>query len=289
MTILRAGKVVADLDADGRVDQNQLIRWMVGELVPAPERARHPDRTAPPVVQLEGISGALPGGRRLESISLQVRAGEVMGIAGVEGNGQSELAAALTGSWLPPQGRVILKGRPIGGYSAADRTRMVADIPDDHELATSDQLTVWENLGLTVMMWSDAPTPAVRRRLRQQAAKAVQEFNIRTPSIEQRVGYLSGGNRRRVVVARELGKKPLLSVLSDPTKGLDVRSVEQFKKWVRDLADQGTAVVYIGSDLDELIQISDRVAVLHLGRVTGVLDAAHATVERIGRLMLTGA
>jgi general nucleoside transport system ATP-binding protein len=161
-------------------------------------------------------------------------------------------------------------------------------VPDDHALATCDELSVWENIALSRMAWLEARTPRNRRRLRQFARARVTEFDIRTPSINTPVGRLSGGNRRRVVLARELSKRPALAVLCFATKGLDVRSAEQVKQWTRRIAAEGAAVVYIASDLEELFEVSDRVAVLARGRLTGILTAAEATTQRVGSLMLVG-
>jgi ABC-type uncharacterized transport system ATPase subunit len=136
------------------------------------------------------------------------------------------------------------------------------------------------------MAWSSAPTPRMKRRLRTDARAAVTEFDIRTPSVEAFVSQLSGGNRRRVVLARELRKKPRVVVESFATKGLDVRSQEQVKQWTRQLAREGAAVIYIASDLEEILDVSDRIAVMARGRITGIVDAANADVQRIGELML---
>jgi simple sugar transport system ATP-binding protein len=212
-----------------------------------------------------------------------------MGVAGVEGNGQSELAAALTGAWTPRVGTVEVNGRRLQEYGPGERARLVADVPDDHLLATVDDLPIWANLGLTQMAWHRAPTPRTKRRIRHEARRLVATFDIRTPSIDALVGQLSGGNRRRVVIARELSKRPAVLVASFATKGLDVRSIEQVKQWTRELARQGAAVVYIASDLEEVIDVSDRIAVIARGRITGVLESTEADLQRIGALMLVSA
>ena len=258
---------------------------MVGEIeLRAIGRAR-PD-AGEEVLRVTGVGGRLEGDRALANVNLDVRAGEVLGIAGVEGDGQRELAAALTGAWLPEHGKVELLGRDLAGYSSAERARMVADVPDDQLLGTVQEISVWENIGLSQLSWHRGPTPAHKGRLRKRCRELIDEFGIRTPSPAARVAQLSGGNRRRVVLARELSKQPVLAVLAFATKGLDVRSVEQLKEWTRRLAEAGTAVVYISADLDEVLAVSDRIAVLAHGEIRGVLDADEADVHKIGRLML---
>ena len=287
VTILRAGQVVGKPRQDSaELSEEAVIRMMVGEVRFLDPRVA----TAPgaEVVRVTGLCGHFEGERSLENVTLSVRAGEVLGIAGVEGDGQRELAAALTGAWVPERGTVAVKGRPLADYSPAERARMIADVPDDQLLGTVNEISVWENIGLTQLAWHARPMPAENRRLRRLAADLVREFGIRTASVRAPVAQLSGGNRRRVVLARELSKEPLLAVLAFATKGLDVRSVEQLKGWTRRLAEAGTAVVYISADLDEVLAISDRIAVLAHGEIRGVLDAGEADVQRIGRLMLGG-
>ena len=158
-------------------------------------------------------------------------------------------------------------------------------MPDDHFLATCGELSVWENLALATFAWQEAPTPGRKARQRRAAGELVEEFDIRTDGIGAPVRALSGGNRRRVILARELRKHPVLLVATYPTRGLDVRSAEQVRAWVRRLAAAGGAVVYMSTELEEIIEVSDRVAVMVRGRITGVLSEA-ITIGGIGNLML---
>jgi ABC-type uncharacterized transport system ATPase subunit len=285
VTILRAGNVVGDARKPSKELSKQAVtQMMVGE-VDFAQAPRDGVGMGDVVVKVTDLSGQL-GSKRLESINLSVRAGEVLGIAGVEGDGQRELAAALTGAWKPETGTVELEGRNLSDYAAADRTRMIADVPDDQLLGTIAEISVWENIGLTRLAWQESPTPWRCQEIRAVAKQQVKEFGIRTASLNSPVGLLSGGNRRRVVIARELSKQPTLAVLTFATKGLDVRSVAQVQEWTRKLASGGTAVIYISADLEEVLTISDRIAVLAHGEIRGILDAEEATVERIGHLML---
>jgi ABC-type uncharacterized transport system ATPase subunit len=227
-----------------------------------------------------------PHAHPLKGLSLELRAGEVLGIAGVEGNGQRELAMALVGAWRPEEGSVLLEGRDISDYPAAERSRLVADIPDDDGIAVVAHLPIWQNIALAELAWRKGPTPRGRAHHRRRAEQLVEEFGVQTPDVETPIGRLSGGNRRRVVLARELSKQPAVVVAGYATKGLDVRSQEQIKQWIGRLAADGAAVVYIASELEELLDVADRIAVLARGRITGEMPAAGADVEEIGRLML---
>jgi len=297
-TVLREGQVVGRLEADHRVDEAELVRLIVGDDAPHPsvsataDGARGPAPHAPAggdasdvFVDVRQVSGAPLWGRALHDLDLTIRRGEVLGIAGVEGNGQRELSALLAGSWVPASGTVLLDGTPLSDYPPPRRSELVGDVPDDHFLATCGELSVWENLALGTFAWQEAPTPGRKARQRRAAGELVEEFDIRTDGIGAPVRQLSGGNRRRVILARELRKHPLLLVATYPTRGLDVRSAEQVRAWVRRLADQGSSVVYMSTELEEIIEVSDRVAVMVRGRITGVLSEA-ITIGGIGNLML---
>jgi simple sugar transport system ATP-binding protein len=288
VTVLRAGKVVDTprLDAS-ELTEERLIGMMVGELSVITRDVRIDKLAiAGEVLRVVDLGGRMEGGRALEGITLTVQAGEILGVAGVEGHGQRELAAALIGVWAPERGVVEVAGQRLDTYATATRARMIADVPDDQQLGTVNEISVWENLAMTEFAWHRMPTPRQKRRLRNEAAERVREFDIRTASIEAPVAQLSGGNRRRVLLARELSKTPVLAVLAFATKGLDIRSVEQVKAWTRSLAAAGAGVVYISADLGEVLSISDRIAVLALGELRGILDADEANEHRIGRLML---
>ena len=312
-TVLREGRVVGRLEPGHRVDEAELVRLIVGDDAPHPSVAGAPvsgpgapdvpgggplpdppardrDRdlgrqAGATLVEVRGVSGAPLWGRALHDVDLTIRRGEVLGIAGVEGNGQRELSALLTGSWRPDAGTVVLDGKPLGNYPPPERSELVGDVPDDHFLATCGELSVWENIALGTFAWQEAPTPRHKVRQRRSATELVAEFDIRTDGIGAPVRQLSGGNRRRVILARELRKHPLLLVATYPTRGLDVRSAEQVRYWVRRLTDQGSSVVYMSTELEEIIEVSDRVAVMVRGRITGVLTEG-ITIGRIGNLML---
>jgi len=299
-TVLREGQVVGRLEPGHHVDEADLVRLIVGDDAPHPSVAGitdggHGSAPHPPapgdegdvLVDVREVSGAPLWGRALHDLDLRIHRGEVLGIAGVEGNGQRELSALLTGSWSPASGTVLLDGTPLADYPPPRRSELVGDVPDDHFLATCGELSVWENLALGTFAWQEAPTPGRKARQRRAAGELVEEFDIRTDGVGAPVRQLSGGNRRRVILARELRKHPVLLVATYPTRGLDVRSAEQVRSWVRRLTDQGSSVVYMSTELEEIIEVSDRVAVMVRGRVTGVLTEG-ITIGAIGNLMLQG-
>lgn len=284
LTVLRGGKVVGRADRPSDLSERELVRMLVGEVS---IYERDPRPAGDVVLEVSGVTGFPPtGGHELRGVELAVRRGEVLGVAGVEGNGQRELAAALVGAYKPETGSVRLEGVEIADIAASKRSQLVADIPDDEAVAVIQTMSVWQNIAMAHLAWRDAPTPWARTKHRKRAAQLVQEFGIRTRDVETPVGWLSGGNRRRVVLARELSKQPQLVVASYATKGLDVRSQEHVKEWMGKLAAAGAAVVYIGSELEEIFAVSDRIAVLARGRITGVLDAAKCDADEVGRLML---
>jgi simple sugar transport system ATP-binding protein len=283
LTVLRGGRVVGASTDPSQMSENELINMLVGEIASYSRRAR---TVGERVLQARGLAGSPAHGHRLNGLDLDVRAGEVLGIAGVEGNGQRELTSALVGAWQPEIGSVELDGRSIFEYTGRERAKLIADIPDDDGVAVLSHAPIWQNLALADLSWEKSPSPRQRKRQRGAAAQLVEQFEIKTESVDTLVGRLSGGNRRRVVLAREFTKNPRLVVASYATKGLDVRSVAMVKDWISRLAAQGAAVVYVASELEELHDISDRIAVMARGRVTGILPAASADSAEIGRLML---
>jgi ABC-type uncharacterized transport system ATPase subunit len=284
-TVLRHGRVVGRADNPRALSQRELVTMMVGE-ADLLGFAKRSAAGGDVLLEARGLEGAPPDGRPLRQLDMEVRAGEVLGIAGVEGNGQRELAAALVGGWEPDSGTVTLRGVPLRDYPRYELSRLVGDIPDDEELALVLDLSVWENVALDEFAWQQAPTPRNRARAKDVAARRVAEFEIKTRSVNTPLAQLSGGNRRRVMLARELAKKPLVLVASYPIKGLDVRAAEQVKAWIARAAEGGSAVVYVASELEELVEVADRIVVMARGRVTGVLRAHEAELAELGRLML---
>jgi simple sugar transport system ATP-binding protein len=225
-------------------------------------------------------------------MSFQVRAGEILGIAGVQGNGQTELCEALMGLRPIAGGSITLNGRDLTHATPRQRLRAgVAYVPEDRtEDGLVGQFSVAENLILD--MYDRPPfasginlhLPAIAKN----AEERIAEFDVRTPSAALPAGSLSGGNQQKVILARELGREHKLLIASQPTRGLDVGSIEFVHRRIVEQRDGGDAVLIVSSELDEIYALSDRIAVMYEGKITGFRDPDVPAAE-LGRLMAGGA
>jgi simple sugar transport system ATP-binding protein len=288
VTVLRGGKVVASLDAAG-VGAGELATLMVGRSV-ARGRARsgRPQGNVRLSVRDLRVRGER-GETRLDGVGFDVRGGEILGVAGVAGNGQAELSQVLTGLRAPDGGRVRLDGEEVAGAGVRDLfARGVVHIPEDrNEMGVVGAMRVAENLVLR--RHRERPFSKGRlldwREVGRHADGAIRDYQIATPSRDAVTRQLSGGNVQKVILARELGGEPALVVASHPSYGLDVAATELTHALLRQQRDRGAAVLLISEDLDELLQLADRVLVLFRGQVTGVVDAETAGREDLGLLM----
>lgn len=301
ITVLRDGAVVARFRR-GEAGPEELARAMVGKPMAIPQRLGLV-ADGPPLLRVEDVwVEGRRGVHALRGATLHVRPGEVLGIAGVAGNGQSELAQVLTGLLRPERGIVRLSAE--GSEDEADgvdlasatpreaRAAGVAYIPEDrrHE-GTVGNLTVLENLVLRQVRDPEFARGVVIdwREVEAFAKGAMERFDIRAPSLRTPARLLSGGNVQKIVLARELSGEPRLVVASHPTYGLDVGSTAMTHEVLLAQSARGAAVVLISEDLDELLRISDRIAVLYQGRVVGECPAADAAtpegLQRIGMWM----
>jgi simple sugar transport system ATP-binding protein len=279
VTVLRGGRTVLEAPRS-EVDAERLAVAMVGRSPAAPPARAAPAAEHPVVARLRALSVETRDGRdRLDGVDVEVRAGEIVGVAGVEGNGQRELALVLSGRRRPDRGEVMLP-EDIA-FIPQDRRREGLVVP----------FSVAENLALG--MHDDA---SVRRgpllrwpRIRDRARSAIEEFSIRVPGPRTAVAALSGGNQQRVVVARELSGRPRLIVAENPTRGLDVAGAAFVHRTLRERAsgERAAGVVVISTDLDEILALADRVAVLVRGRLVPVPDAERSRLG-IGARMLEG-
>jgi ABC-type uncharacterized transport system ATPase subunit len=287
-TVLRGGHRVGTVDA-GNATKATLARMMVGRDVVF--RVQRPRTTlGPPVLEVDGLELTEPGGRRLlHGISFGIRAGEILGVAGVEGNGQSELFDVLTGMRRPTAGRIEIDGRDGTRSSPVQFVRSGgAAVPADrHRAAVALDLSVMENL----MMRQFREPRFLRRGLLRRQAMAehcqalLSDYDVRGAGIETPMRQLSGGNQQKAVLARELSRGPRLLVAAQPTRGLDVGAIEQVYARLFDQKRAGGATLLISSELDEVLSLSDRVAVMAGGRFLAVLDAAETDMESLGLLM----
>ncbi|MCZ4550791.1 ABC transporter ATP-binding protein [Gordonia rubripertincta] len=291
-TVLRSGAVVGG----GRLSQtplSTLLELMLGGAQPIDRGHAPPPRPASDAacLTLEGINlTRADGSIALSEVSLSVRPGEIVGIAGVEGNGQSELAAILAGSIGVDSGAVHLDGADITGLTPAQRTAMgVGVVPEDrHAEGVIPELSIAENMALARLHAYRRWGLLNRRTMNADAMNAISEYSIRADGSDTSVGSLSGGNQQKVVLARELSIPGLrVVVAAQPTRGLDVGAVSFVLERLRETAAAGAAVLVISSEVDELLALCSRIVVAYRGTLQGSVDAGSTTAATtIGELMM---
>ena len=288
ITVLRRGAVAGETTPKV-ASQTQLAEMMVGREVQltVTRSAAHAGQAILEVEGLNVLDNA--SATAVKDVTFEVRAGEILAVAGVQGNGQTELVEALTGLRPIDSGTVRLDGKDLHGLSPREISDAgVAHIPEDRSRdGMVKDMTVAENYILN--SYHRAPYSNGGRLNRvgiaEKTAQAVKDFDIRTPSIETKIGSLSGGNQQKVIVAREFGRDVRLVVAAQPTRGLDVGSIEYIHRRIVEQRDAGAAVLIVSTELDEVLALGDRVAVMYEGRIVKILDAKDATRERVGLLM----
>lgn len=277
-TVLRRGRTngsgrIAETDADA------LVERIVGRSVNTHQRIGKPRSAGANRLRLHGIGvSPSPGSPGLHGIDLALAAGEVVGVAGVEGNGQSELFEVLAGQRHPDHGEVITASTVDG----------VALVPQDrHHEGLSLDLPVSQNLLYPRIMRGDFRRFGLldHAAIESRASTMIAESDIRTQSVSSPVRSLSGGNQQKIVLARAMDDGASMIVVYQPTRGLDVAAAEAVLARLAQAAEQGKAIVMISSNIDELIRVSDRIVVLNAGRITGEVSGASMSVEAIGPLM----
>ena len=289
VTIMRQGRSVTTVPTAGtRADD--LAGLMVGREVSLEATVKVADAAGPTVLQLAGVcaQGDL-GAEALRDVTLEVRAGEILGIAGVSGNGQRELAEVIAGLRPTVRGVVSIEGTrlPTGDPRAAIDLG-VAYVPEDRMgTGISPNLSIAENLILKSYRGKAMTSgPVLSSRKAIANAKVLMErFDVRAPGPRTLIRQLSGGNIQKVLLARELSSQPRVLVAASPTRGLDVGATQYVRRVLAETAASGVGVVMVSEDLDEIFELSDRIAVFYNGRVVGVLGAAEADRQRIGRMM----
>jgi ABC-type uncharacterized transport system ATPase subunit len=283
ITVMRRGKVVGQTKPSD-TSKAKLAEMMVGR--PVLFRLEKPRvDLGDPVLRLEDVRAG-----RVKGLSLEVRAGEILGVAGVEGNGQRDLAEAIMGLRSLDGGRVVLRGRDLAREDTRHiRNAGVAFVPEDrHGQGLILEMTVWENVALGRHDDEEFSGPLgvlFIRRIKRLAARLVRDFDVRARSIDVTARTLSGGNQQKLILARELETDPGLLLASQPTRGLDVGSIEFVWSEILDQKAEGRAVLLISADLDEIYALSDRIVTLYEGRITGEYPP-DAPADEVGRGML---
>ena len=287
-TVLRDGAVVGTVEVKD-TDKASLARMMVGR--PVVFRAARVDaEPGEAVLEVENLSLTGSGGQAvLDGITFEVRAGEVLGVAGVDGNGQTELVDVLTGMTRPTTGRILIGGTEVDRLTPAGFRRRSGGVitEDRHKTGLALDLSLRDNL-----IMRDYRDPPLSSRgllelasIRDHCVNLIRRFDVRTPSQTIRMSQLSGGNQQKSVLARELYAAPNLLVASQPTRGLDVGAMEFVYSTLLDRKRAGSALLLISTELDEILSLSDRIAVIANGRILRILAAEHADAETLGLLM----
>ena len=290
-TVMRAGKVVLSDAVTSELSDDQLVTAMVGDSVaPVHNTGELPDAALAPALRARGLKRAgIGGGSGLKGVDLDIAAGEILGVAGVAGNGQRELADILCGAVAPDVGTVSVEGRDLacgnpGRFRAAGVVNVAADplrefvVPG---LSVGEHAAVWEAAAAGRLSFD---IKGAGKRLQDEAAQA----NLPIAASERKLELLSGGNIQRVLLALAFSARAKALIVSYPTRGLDVRTTEVTRLLILQARDAGAAVLLVSEDLDELMAISDRIAVLAHGRIVGVLKAAGADRQLLGSLMTRG-
>jgi simple sugar transport system ATP-binding protein len=287
VTVLRRGRVEGSVLTSGTTERD-LAAMMVGRPMLGVSRTASDELNAAvePVLRITNLSALGSHGlRAVHDVSLEVRGGEILGVAGVSGNGQTELAQTIAGMRRPTSGSITVSGREIGGRTPTQvMAAGVGRIPEDRHAAVVPEMSVAYNLVLEHL--DDFRTHGLldETRVRRHAAELIERFSIKARP-DDVIRTLSGGNMQKVLLARVLSREPRFLVVSQPTRGLDVGATEYVRNTLLEQRARGAAILLISEDLDELIALADRLVVLYEGRIVGEVDAYEADPDRLGLLM----
>jgi simple sugar transport system ATP-binding protein len=295
VTVMRDGRVVGHRRT-AETSAAELARLMVGRdvLLRVVKPAAKPGA---PVLRVRDLSLKGADGRRLDGVSFEVRAGEIVGVAGVEGNGQTELIDTLAGlvDRRAVTGSIELGGEDVAALSARGRKeRGVAHVPEDRQ--RRGLLLDFDLAENAILGVDDRPPVAVgpgrswldREAIRKRAKKIVEAFDVRPPDLALPARSLSGGNQQKLILGRELELPPRLLLVAQPTRGVDIGGIEFIHRRLVELRDSGCAILLVSSELEEVTALADRLLVLRQGRIAGEVDPARASTEEIGLLMTGG-
>ena len=288
VTVMRRGEVVADVrTAD--TSREHLAELMVGRkvLLRVEKTPAEPGEAVLEANHLEYTDGF--GVRRVKDVSLHVRQGEIVGIAGVAGNGQSELMALLAGIEPPDAGTVTVNGRAVRGADAKDMRRAgLGHVPEDRQrmgLVTAFAANESSILGYHDDPAYNGPVMMDRREIVESCRRRMHEYDVRPPEPMLASGGFSGGNQQKIVVSREMSRDPDVLLVGQPTRGVDIGAIEFIHRRLIEMRDRGKAVLLVSVELDEIMSLSDRILVMFDGAVVGELPAAEATERTLGAMM----
>ncbi|HFI0143793.1 TPA: ABC transporter ATP-binding protein [Streptococcus suis] len=291
VTVIRRGKSIETVDVAGATNED-LAEWMVGRSVSfkTEKIASNPKEVILSIKDL--VVNENRGIPAVKGLNLDVRAGEVVGIAGIDGNGQSELIQAITGLRKVKSGSITIKGEEIVGKTPRKITEMqVSHVPEDrHRDGLVLQMSVAENIALQTYYKEPNSKNGILNynKINEKARQLMGEFDVRGASELVPSKALSGGNQQKAIIAREIDRNPDLLIVSQPTRGLDVGAIEYIRKRLIAERDKGKAVLVVSFELDEILDVSDRIAVIHDGTIHGIVDPATTNKQELGVLMAGG-
>lgn len=286
ITVIRKGKVVFRCNT-ADTNEKELATQMVGRSVETVV-SRHEHKEGRPMLELRNVRLL---GKAQGTVSLEVHAGEILGIAGVDGNGQQELEALIVGNQKLKEGTILVNGTSVGKMSVKDRKKLgLGYIPSDrHKNAMVSDFSITENflLGYQEKPEYDHHGIVDYGRVRQDAEKQVERFETKLAGLEQPIGQLSGGNQQKVIFGRETSHDPGFMLVAQPVRGLDIGAIEKVHRTLLELKEQGKAILLISAELSEIMNLSDRIAVLYEGEISAQFENGAYTKEEIG-LFMTG-
>ncbi|NPV75927.1 MAG: ABC transporter ATP-binding protein [Anaerolineae bacterium] len=287
ITVLRDGKKIGTV-LKNDTSERELARMMVGRETFGVYRQGE-QKAGNPLLRIENITAVDKKGlTALKNVSLNVYEGEVLGIAGVSGNGQSELTQVLSGTLKPASGKIFIGDKEITNASPSEITRAgVGRIPEDRHAGVVGELTVAENLALESIEKFTRRSTLDKRLILKNAEQLISEYQIKARPTDP-IRTLSGGNMQKVILARALSPEPRVVIASQPTRGLDVGATEYVRTKLLEQRNRGAAVLLLSEDLEEVMSLSDRIAVIYEGQIVGIVPGTEATEEQLG-LMMTGA
>ncbi|WP_074034654.1 ABC transporter ATP-binding protein [Exiguobacterium sp. AT1b] len=291
-TVIRRGRYIGTVEVDETVNEDSLAEMMVGREVNFDAEYSKAD---PQQVVLDVQGLVVKDGRGLkvvEGLDLQIRAGEVLGIAGIDGNGQTELIEAISGLKKPESGKVLLNGKDVTGHTPRKMTEAgIGHIPQDrHKHGLVLDYSIRDNMVLQTYYKEPFSKRGLMnyKAVAEKAKALIEKFDVRTPSIDVPARALSGGNQQKAIIAREVDRSPDLLIAAQPTRGLDVGAIEFIHEQLVKEREKGRAVLLISFELDEILHVSDRIAVLYEGKIVGIRDPKETTEQELGFLMAGG-
>jgi general nucleoside transport system ATP-binding protein len=285
ISVLRDGHMIGTVNKL-EINQNQLAEMMVGRETLSVSRDSFSEETDMPVLTIEKLNAKNRKGTSiLKNISFAVHRGEILGVAGISGNGQSELAQVLSGVLKSTSGSIVFNDRDISKSTPKEIIQAgIGRIPEERNASVVGEMTVAENLVMEHVEEFTKNGLLDKNQINLYAEKLIQEFNIKAKP-DDRIRTLSGGNMQKALLTRVLSRNPELIIVSQPTRGLDVGATEYIRLKLIEQAKKGAAVLLFSEDLDEVFALSDRIAVIYEGKIMDIIPSEKATVEQVGLLM----